>query len=1183
MRATVVWADKVHDKNSVPQVIYAVAFKPDGTQLIAGAGNRVLVYETADGQMVSSLRGHKGTVYCLAYQKDGKRFASGAADKDVIIWNENLEGLLKYNHNDAIQCLAFNPVSHVLASCTASDYGFWSSEVKAVNKTRVNSRICCASWTNDGKYIALGMANGVVSIRNKSGEKVVITRPGGAAVWSLAWNPSKADTTDILCVCDWNQRMSFYMLSGRQIGRDKVLDYDPCCMSYFTKGDFIVVGGSNKKASLYTREGVRLHTVCDLGGWVWTCAVRPKQNYVAVGCRDGTIALYQLIFSTVHGLYKDRYAFRSQMTDVVIQDLTTQSEARIRCRDLVKKIAIYKDRMAVQLPNQINIYEIGHAENGDADARILHKIKQKIECNLLVVCSRNIILCHEKRLQCLSFEGVKEKQWQMDSLIRYIKVTGGPAGREGLLVGLRNGQILKIFVDNAFPIELIKQKSAVRCLDLSSNRKKLAVVDDNNLCLVYDLISKELLFSEPHANSVSWNTQNEEMLCFSGNGMLHIKAGDFPIHEQKMQGFVVGFQGSHIYCLHVYAMIAVDVPQSHSMYQYLKQKRFDEAYRIACLGVTPADWSALGIEALECMNLGIAKNCFIRTRNLRYLDLIHSILERKKRPEYIDDEIFLADVYAHQGKFELAAELYEKNGNANKALQMYSDLCMFDKAKQFMNPGDAQSARALMQKQAEWSKSVNDPSVMVDILIHAGEIEQAIDLMGKSGMHSRLIEKARSIDAAEVPLLQRIAQWLGKLGHVPMAAEVYNRISDDEGLVNLYVNNNKWSDAFALAERNPNLREAIYLPYGNSLAEKDKYEEAQEAFRKAGHPEKAIEVLEVLTHNAVLESRFGDAGYYYWQLSMAALAGAEDVEANDPYAEECLNKFEAFQRRGNLYYAYESIQRYIIEPFTAHQPLSLFNIARYLLHGIQENVPLGISKVSVLYSLAKQSRNLGAFKLARHAYQALQGLKVPMTIREQVDLGMVSIQSKPFSDSEDVLTLCYRCSSSNALLDEKSKGMLCSECKQPFVFSGYSFDVLPLIEFQLEENLNDEEAMKAIENDSNVGASSSETDRMDMESNEAEDGFSVQLMQFTPGEEFSPIIVDEKMLCSIPSSEIFIQQYPKPLRPRYYRNVLAEISVSQCETCNKFFHTDDYELLILQEKMCPFCRTKVSIQRNEDA
>ena len=27
----------------------------------------------------------------------------------------------------------------------------------------------------------------------------------------------------------------------------------------------------------------------------------------ALGCQDGTIAYYQLIFSTVHGLYKDRF------------------------------------------------------------------------------------------------------------------------------------------------------------------------------------------------------------------------------------------------------------------------------------------------------------------------------------------------------------------------------------------------------------------------------------------------------------------------------------------------------------------------------------------------------------------------------------------------------------------------------------------------------------------------------------------------------------------------------------------------------------------------------------------------------------------------------------------------------------------------------------------------------------
>ena len=29
--------------------------------------------------------------------------------------------------------------------------------------------------------------------------------------------------------------------------------------------------------------------------------------FQALGCQDGTIAYYQLIFSTVHGLYKDRF------------------------------------------------------------------------------------------------------------------------------------------------------------------------------------------------------------------------------------------------------------------------------------------------------------------------------------------------------------------------------------------------------------------------------------------------------------------------------------------------------------------------------------------------------------------------------------------------------------------------------------------------------------------------------------------------------------------------------------------------------------------------------------------------------------------------------------------------------------------------------------------------------------
>jgi hypothetical protein len=39
------------------------------------------------------------------------------------------------------------------------------------------------------------------------------------------------------------------------------------------------------------------------------------------------------------------------------------------------------------------------------------------------------------------------------------------------------------------------------------------------------------------------------MLCFSGEGLLSIKTGDFPIHQQRMAGVVVGFKGSEIFAL----------------------------------------------------------------------------------------------------------------------------------------------------------------------------------------------------------------------------------------------------------------------------------------------------------------------------------------------------------------------------------------------------------------------------------------------------------------------------------------------------------------------------------------------------------------------------------------------------------------------------------------------------------
>lgn len=161
--------------------------------------------------------------------------------------------------------------------------------------------------------------------------------------------------------------------------------------------------------------------------------------------------------------------------------------------------------------------------------QVKEKINKKLQCSLLVLCSSNMILCFEKKLQSLTFAGETKNEWCFNSTIRYVKATGGLDRQEGLLVGLKDGQIYNVFLSSILPISLIKINSAVRCLDLSAKRKKLAVIDEKNKCSVFDVHTKQLLFEESNVNSMTWNSSYEDLICFSGATSISIKTPDFPI------------------------------------------------------------------------------------------------------------------------------------------------------------------------------------------------------------------------------------------------------------------------------------------------------------------------------------------------------------------------------------------------------------------------------------------------------------------------------------------------------------------------------------------------------------------------------------------------------------------------------------------------------------------------------
>lgn len=92
--------------------------------------------------------------------------------------------------------------------------------------------------------------------------------------------------------------------------------------------------------------------------------------------------------------------------------------------------------------------------------------------------------------------------------------------------------------------------------------------------------------------------------------------------------------------------------------------------------------------------------------------------------------------------------------------------------------------------------------------------------------------------------------------------------------------------------------------------------------------------------------------------------------------------------------------------------------------------------MQLLYALARQSQALSAFKLARFALDRLNGLLVPPAWRDAIELSILRVQSKPFSDRDDLVPVCYRCGAANPMLTVTPTALACQPAPRPRTLHG---------------------------------------------------------------------------------------------------------------------------------------------------
>jgi WD40 repeat protein len=141
--------------------VYAVAFQPDGRVLASGAEDgSIKFWNPLDAAELASLSAHTNCVNALAYSPDGQILVSGSCDHKIKVWQATTHELLATleGHPDNVRCLAISPDGRLLAS-GGNDPAVrvWDLATRKLLKScdTESTTVDSVAWRNDSRSLVM--------------------------------------------------------------------------------------------------------------------------------------------------------------------------------------------------------------------------------------------------------------------------------------------------------------------------------------------------------------------------------------------------------------------------------------------------------------------------------------------------------------------------------------------------------------------------------------------------------------------------------------------------------------------------------------------------------------------------------------------------------------------------------------------------------------------------------------------------------------------------------------------------------------------------------------------------------------------------------------------------------------------------------------------------------------------